>query len=295
MSNKTPENIRIAQINSIKNVNFLSWVDDYKNCYSKAQCICDKGHKWSSSITNLIDNNRGCPECVGKRRWTAEERVDQINSISDITFVRWLDGFKNVKSKAMLKCCVDGHQWSTSVNNIVNNGTRCPKCAGVLKPDEKHRIDQINKRCNVNFVRWVNSFSGAVSKVVLRCDSGHEWTTNVDNVTRRTGCPTCASTGYDTALTGVLYALRSECGKMVKIGVSNNHESRHAKLSRTTPFKFQCVETCRGDGLVILCLEKTLHSIMTRCEFGEPFDGYTEWMAWDDRIPEWFNLYRSFV
>lgn len=80
---------------------------------------------------------------------------------------------------------------------------------------------------------------------------------------------------------------------MVKIGISNNHEQRHSILKRKTPFTFHCVELCHGDGELVAALEKVLHGLMEPVTFAEQFDGSTEWRKWDDRLPEWFELYRS--
>ena len=80
---------------------------------------------------------------------------------------------------------------------------------------------------------------------------------------------------------------------MVKIDISNNYEQRHAILRRKTPFRFECVELCHGDGSLIATLEKVLHDLMKPVKFDHPFDGSTEWREWDDRLPMWFEMYRS--
>ena len=104
----------------------------------------------------------------------------------------------------------------------------------------------------------------------------------------------CAQGGFNPTKQGTLYLLRSECGTMVKIGISNNHEQRHAQLKRATPFNWSCIELLHNnDGAFIAKAEKELHSLTEQAQFIEPFDGYTEWRKWDDRIPMLIEEYRA--
>lgn len=228
----------------------------------------------------------------------AHVREQQINSLPNITFVRWDGEYRNNKSKCVCRCDA-GHEWKASVSHLVSNGRGCPQCAlrnvsERFRMPEIERITQINSIDGVSFVRWCGEYHSNKSRVVCRCDKGHEWTAVINSIVdtgRR--CPQCASSGYDRTKPATLYALRSECGTMVKIGISNNIEQRHAILKRKTPFAFECVELCHGDGGMVATLEKVLHGLMEPIVFDTPFDGSTEWRKWDARLPEWFDLYRS--
>lgn len=103
-----------------------------------------------------------------KIRWTAEERVEQINKLDNILFLSWVDSYKNCYSKAKVICSLDWHEWSAAVNNLLNGR----------------------------------------------------------------GCPRCAKYGFQLDKTGYLYALRSECGRYVKIGISNDPKRRHNELQK---------------------------------------------------------------
>jgi hypothetical protein len=166
------------------------------------------------------------------RRWTAEERIAQINSIVNVSFVRWVDGYRNCYSKAVCRCSVDGFEWAAQVHSLVNV---------------------------------------------------------------QTGCPRCSKTGFNPALPATLYILRSECGAMVKIGISNNYAQRHRQLARVTPFSWDCIELIHGDGTSVASAEKGLHDLTERVEFVEKFDGHTEWRRWDSRLPLWLEHYRRHI
>lgn len=289
-----PAHEREQQINNLPNITFVRWDGEYRNAHSKAVCRCTAdGFEWSAAVTNLTDGRQGCPRCAGNQKRTAQGQIDQINKLPNVTFVRWDCEYRNSKSRAVCRCDIDGCEWSATVGSMTTGGKGCPQCGGVRRWSESERVEQINRLTNATFVRWDTVFRGARSKVVCCCDSGHEWVVTVYSLlSNGSGCPQCAEYGYNPSKPGTLYALRSECGTMVKIGISNDYEQRHAILKRKTPFAFNCVELCHGDGAMVASLEKVLHGLMEPVVFETPFDGSTEWRKWDARLPEWFDLYR---
>ena len=350
------EEERIAQINSLENILFLSWVDGYKNSHSKANLRCSiDGHVWDSSVNNLVNNGRGCPQCAGRRRWTASDRISQVNATNKMKFVSWLDGYNGKDSKANVICNTCEHEWRASIGSIVNNGSGCPRCAGkiplsidewksrVIKSgcgkfifvcwhgefigahsmakfrclvDNHEWISDINHifrgrsgcpECAKNkryspeeyeiainnsgvgrfvFVKWAGNTKRAKSKAVCRCLScDHNWSASVDSLTRISGCPRCAKYGFQLDKTGYLYALRSECGKYVKVGISNNPSQRHKQLELATPFGFSCIEQFEDDGAKIAELEKYFHGKYERAGFAG-YDGATEWLVCTPQLLE---------
>lgn len=285
---------RVDQINSMGGVEFVRWCGTYVNCYSKCICRCTiDGFEWSTSVNSIINSNKGCPQCSGKRRWTADEREQQINSVGGLVFVRWVAGFNGSHSKA--ECvCESGHHWTASVNNLVNQHQGCPHCAGTRKRTSDECIVLINSRSDLKFVRWDGDYQNKESKAVCKCVADHEWSASVGSlVNNGSGCPSCAKTGYNPEIEGTLYALRSDCGTMVKIGISNNYKRRHAALRRDTPFPWNCIELLHGDGALIVSLEKAFHGMTEPVEFAEPFHGYTEWRRWTPELVDWFNTWRE--
>lgn len=221
-------------------------------------------------------------------------RISQINSIPNIEFIRWDTVYRNNLSKAVVKCTLDGFEWPANISNMINHGKGCPMCAGNRRWSSDERISHINNIEGVTFVRWVGKYRNKSSKLIARCDCGHEWVTGVSNLLHdHSGCPMCVTHGYDKSKVGTLYALRSSCGTMVKIGISNEYSIRLARLKRVTPFDWDCIELCHGDGMLIASLEKVLHDMMVPVTFSYSFEGCTEWRVWDSRIYKWFDLYRD--
>lgn len=292
-----PAHTREQQINNLKNISFVRWFDGYQGKSSKAVCRCAvDGFEWVTTIDSIIIAGNGCPQCSGKRRWTEGERISQINARHNISFVNWVSGYTNSKSKAICKCAVDGFEWVATVSSLINVGNGCPQCGGHRQWTAEDRVAQINALQNISFVKWVGEYKGKRSKVICRCDIDEsEWAASVDNlVYQHSGCPRCAKSGYDQTKKGTLYVLRSECGSMVKIGISNAYKRRHAELRCRTPFNWSCIELIHNDdGAFIANAEKELHALTERVEFNEPFQGYTEWRKWDDRLPAWLTRYQT--
>lgn len=294
---RIPEERRIQQINALPNIEFVRWADGYIGAFSKAVCRCAiDGFEWAAQVHSLINKGTGCPQCAGTLRHTEDEIIARINSRPNIKFVRWSAAYRNNKSRVVVCCIVDGFEWTVSASSLINGGYGCPQCAGQRRWTAEERIAQINALSSIEFVRWARAYKGAESKAVCRCAAcGYEWAPAIASVINAgRGCPKCAEYGYNPAKAGTLYVLRSECGSMAKIGISNDYKRRHSELTRRTPFDWSCMELIHSDdGTLIAEWEKELHSFTEQAEFKEPFDGSTEWRKWDDRLPRWIKRFRA--
>lgn len=290
MKKVMPESYRIGQINSLDNVTFVRWDGVFKNNTTKAVVKCGTcDFEWSSTIGNLVTHGKRCPSCAKRRRYNESEYIDRVNDIEGITFVKWHTQFDNAHSKASYRCD-NGHEWVTSLNMILHNGTRCPVCAGNAPISEKERLRQIELLSGVNFVRWVDGYSSNRSRVVLKCDNQHEWECSLYSVTRQgTRCPTCAIAGFKPEEKGSLYALLSECGSYLKIGISNKYKVRLKCLRATTPFRFDVYGVKHfNKGRDARQMEHQIHSMFPNAEL-DGFDGCTEWLVNSTELREYLS------
>lgn len=294
MTALVPEETRIQQIRERKNITFLGWVDGYFGNKSKARLSCDIcNFTWSAKANNIISAKSGCPQCTGNRKWTDDDRVKQINRLDGVEFVWWPEKYVGVDSKVRVRCLLDGLEWNARVSNLVNHGTGCPHCKyrALSKRRRTNKSDledlvRIGGEGRYEFVRWEDENNAQFrSRVVLRClVDGHEWAAVTANVTKNgTGCPRCSKTGFDPSEAGTLYALRSECGTMMKVGISNNPDYRHRQLARATPFTFLPVEQITADGVYIADLERHFHRKYKSAGLSG-FDGATEWLVCTDEL-----------
>ena len=135
---KVSEQERIDQINALPNITFIRWDGDFKGGKSKAVCRCEiDGYEWSARVNCLVIKGSGCPQCGGNRKLTAGERIDQINALPNIRFIRWDGEFKGNKTKVICRCEIDDYEWSTTVSSLINKGSGCPYCARYGKTEEQ--------------------------------------------------------------------------------------------------------------------------------------------------------------
>lgn len=289
---RIPQNERVKQINSIDGVTFISWLeDDYRNNYAKAIVRCAEGHEWAVSVNNLVNHGRGCPECSRASnskisQVPSSDRIKQINSRDNISFVSWCNGYHGAFSLANVRCEIDGHEWKATVNNLVNHKKGCPRCApGVISKikrlndlEIKDRIDKID---GVSFVKFIGVYKNARSRLLISCNCcSFEWSVSSGSILNsESRCPACARTGYDPQKEGTLYALRSECGSYVKIGISNRPSVRFKQLTKSTPFSFNVIEMITSkDGRIARDLESYFHRKYAGAGLNG-FDGCTEWLT----------------
>lgn len=221
-------------------------------------------------------------------------RIFQINSLDNIEFVKWVDGYKNKKSKAIVKCSIDGFQWESGIENLIYQGNGCPNCCGKRRWTQAERIEHFNMTGKMKFIDWVDCYKDKNSKAIVRCIvDGFEWVVTPNSVMNMgSGCPKCAKSGYDPSKAGYLYALRSECGGYVKVGKSNNPTQRYRKLKRATPMNFSVIEQICLDGSLVGARERYFHEKYVSAGF-VGFDGATEWLTCTDELLNELRMERN--
>jgi hypothetical protein len=268
---------------------FVRWAVDGgfgigKKCV--VRCIFDE-FEWEARAGNLVNSGTGCPHCAGNRRWSERDYINRINSTKSVTFNGFVSKFINAHSRVFLKCSIDGFEWESSINDVVNGRYGCPNCAGNRRYTRDEYISKINENEKLSFLRWDGEFKGNSSRAFFKCNlDGFVWSSIISSVTTSlTGCPKCAKYGFQIDITGYLYALRSDCGRYVKVGISNYPNRRHKELEKRTPFEFKVVEQFSGDGSKIAAMERHFHSKYERAGF-TGFDGATEWLICTPQLLE---------
>lgn len=207
----------------------------------------------------------------------ARDCEKQINNLENLRFIRWHNGFKGVHSKAIVQCTTHGNEWSASPNNLFAGRSTCPKCSARRSLSSK----QIDSVPDVAFVRW-----GRQGFVHVRCRiDSFVYECGIDELIANGGaCPVCAESGLTPHQRQTLYVLRSACGSMVKIGISNDYEKRHRLLEKQTPFEWYCAAVVHGPKTLVANVERDLHRSASRASFDDKFNGFTEWHMWSEYI-----------
>lgn len=187
---------------------------------------------------------------VSKRMFSREERQDQFETELQNTtysFTRWsyYDG-KNT-SRVVFNCQRHG-EWETSVRSFVG-GSRCPKCSKETSSEKQRfdvgkRTEQIIKMCEdsgYTFEGWCDNYRNANSTFNCRCGEHAVWKVGFSAFKHGTRCPSCAKTGCNPDKPAWLYCLISE-DNLLKVGITNNIETRISQLRTYTPFSFEVLE-----------------------------------------------------
>ena len=289
----------ISRIES-RGYKFVGWADETRRAKSKVEVICCKGHRWTAFVDTIVNGNRGCLWCAKEsqhlRKLKPQQHyIDKINE-GKFTFVEWVDGeYKHCYSRAVV-LCDKGHRWEFTANRLINKPDGCPICSDKYRFTGSERAEQLSALSGISFVSWLGGeYKNSRSKAVVRCDYGHEWAAKISNLIhagRR--CPTCAKGGFDPAKRGAVYLLRSECGSVCKIGISNQPDKRLRQLRSDTPFSFNKVEICwHEDGRIAQQMELDLHRMHAAENAGlTGFSGCTEWFTWSEGLRQSFVDYR---
>lgn len=225
-------------------------------------------------------------------------RIESLFENSKYSFVSFVEPYINSRSKVIMNCAEHG-EWSVAIRHLTTSASGCPKCGSERCSRKKadslsvvlHKICHAAERNGNKFIRFSNVYKNRKSKIIIECGKHGEYETNINNfVDNGKGCPGCKRTGFNPSKPGYLYALRSKCGQFVKIGITNNPDSRIRTLVSHTPFEFQRIEIIRfEDGSNAESMEKIFHKHFKSAGL-RGFDGCTEWLSWSSEIQGWFRF-----
>ncbi len=249
--------------------------------------VCCQEHGLFEQTPNKHLNGQGCYRCSGLTKHDSNSFIESARSIHGDTYCYESVDYKSSKIKIKIICKKHGPFSQAPSEHLLGKG--CSYCA-------TSRVSDINRMSKLKFVTrslllhgnkydYSNSdYVNTHTKVNIICHEHGPFTQTPNKHLSGQGCPSCAKHGFDKTKRGFLYVLRSDCGRYMKIGITNKPDQRNIQLSSSTPFSFTRIELIEGSGDYIAGLEKELLSCYRQAEFTTIFDGYTEWCLWDDSI-----------
>lgn len=262
-----------------RNITLLSYAGGVmkKSLWKCCTCECE----WSATANDILNGGSGCPACAGNAHLTIETITERLEG-SNITLLNYGG---SAKAKSSWKCYTCEYEWSATTDNVLR-GSGCPACSG----NARLTIEIITERLEGRNITLLIYGGNTMKKSQWKCDvCSHEWKTNAGSILKGRGCPQCAEYGYNPGKPGTLYALRSDCGRYVKIGVTNNFKQRFHILKRVTPFDVSVIERIECDGQTARRFEKMFHNEFESAGF-TGFDGATEWLCWSTELQHWLRL-----
>jgi len=168
--------------NYIESFDYTLLSDTYKSNRTKLLVKCDKGHEYGVTLGNFKAGYR-CPECLGVKRNTYEYVKQYIESDGSVLLS---DNYTNNRVKLVVECSKH-HIYKIRFNNF-QQGQGCPVCGGTQKHTYEHVKQYIE---SVGYVLLSDSYINDRTKLLIKCDEGHEYNVTFNTFSGGRRCPAC--------------------------------------------------------------------------------------------------------
>lgn len=158
--------------------------------------ICERGHKWTATVSHRTRPNNNCPYCSGRRVMRGFN--DLATKFPDIAIQAHLWDpttvtFGSGQSREWI--CELGHIWTATISDRSSTGNGCPYCSGrrVMRGfnDLATTYPEIAKQADGWDPTSFSHGSGQVKNWI--CEKGHRWNAMISKRTLQTpSCPTCS-------------------------------------------------------------------------------------------------------
>ncbi len=163
---------------------------------TKVNWKCRLNHLYSSTITDRVERNRGCPFCAGQKVLPGFN--DFASAYSEIAKEAY--GWDPTKvtrksSKKMPWRCTLGHVYEAVVYSRVR-GDGCPVCSGRQVLAGFNDLSTTHPEIAAQADGWDPSTvsKGSNKAQLWKCNSGHSWEVSTNKRTsEKSGCPVCSN------------------------------------------------------------------------------------------------------
>lgn len=165
-------------------------LEEYRGRHAKIKCRCKVcGHEWDV-VPGSILNGHQCPACANRMVKPLEQITAELEAISpNIEIIGGM--YENSKSKLRCRCRVDGYEWTSNSTRLLR-GDGCPRCS---KNERKTTSRFIEEMSAINpSVAILGEYINANTKILCRCENGHDFEMRPMNLISGEGCPHCRET-----------------------------------------------------------------------------------------------------
>lgn len=229
----------------------LTRMGDYKNYDTKITWRCNTcTHEWDATPNNVISKNSGCPKCgqIKSGKSKSGGQLDRVTSTLLERGITLVSPYTRIKDHHDLKCNACSHEWSTTLNVLLNSKTisrGCAQCSGLVRLTNEEIDRRLEGRTD-GIVR-VGNYINATTKIEWRCAKNHTWKSIPDSVVNAgVGCNKCRAVSFRFRkyygsnpdvdnLPCNLYLAQGKCGddSFLKVGVSvKQFNQRYSKAIR---------------------------------------------------------------
>ncbi len=245
---------------------------------------CELGHSWKAQIASR-SYGAGCPICSGNTVLAGFNDLATTNP----DLAAEADGWDPTTVSPGSSKSVDwhgtcGHSWRAIVVNRIN-GSGCPICAGKSVLVGFNDLATTNPELAAEADGWdpTTVTTNSHKRVSWKCELGHSWKAPVANRSNGSGCPSCASSGFDPNQDSYLYLIDHFDLHLLQIGITNHPTKRLEKHGRSGWEVIELRGPMNGhltQQLETSCLQalERRGAILGHKAGIEKFDGYSE--AW---------------
>lgn len=201
--------------------------DIYINKKSILKFKCANNHIWEVQGASLKSRKTWCRICAGRYAAnTPELQQQRLNELIEIAASKGgeclSETYVNNNTKVKLKCA-KGHVWETGPGQI-RAGRWCKRCASAKANEwKKDKLETFIKiieakggKCHTT--EYINS---QVTRLVIECSKGHQWTTWPGHVKKGLWCRKCNGSAKHS-LSDVIRLAESRGGKCLSETYKND-------------------------------------------------------------------------
>ena len=205
-----------------------------KSSNKKHNWKCNKGHIYSSKVSDRTGRGDGCPFCSGQQLLAGfNDLKTKFPDIAEEAY-RWdpstVTPGRNQKKDWR---CKEGHIYSSLVKNRAIGGHGCPVCAGKKILEGFNDLKTKFPKIAAEAYGWDPSTEGAGTdkKKYWKCNKGHLYLSTVsDRTCSGSGCPVCAVSGFNPEKDAWFYLMHRP-GEQ-QLGITNELPARMKKHER---------------------------------------------------------------
>lgn len=197
---------------------------------------CELGHVWKGRVIHRARRGVGCPFCSNNAVLVGFNDLATTHP----ELAKQAHGWDTTKigggyQKKMEWICDLKHIWRATVNSRSYGNFGCPYCSGFLVWSGFNDLLTTNPELASEAFGWdpATVTAGSSKKLKWKCSKDHVWLAVVAARSGGTGCPTCATYGFDPNLDSWLYLLEHPDWEMFQIGITNVPDQRVGKHKKS--------------------------------------------------------------
>lgn len=205
---------------------------------TKVPWKCSRGHTWLAQTNDRVGRSSGCPYCSNRKLLVGFNDLATTHPHFAAQASGWdPTSIMGANTKKLEWVCSEGHKWISQPLSRTNQDTGCLVCLGKQVQVGFNDLATTHPELAKQADGWdpTQVVAGSNKRYLWKCEEGHNWKAqpNSRSGSVKSGCPTCANSGFDPNKPGYFYFLEHPDWELLQIGITNYPDKRlatHRKL-----------------------------------------------------------------